>query len=236
MVFLLDTPESAFAHCYRKFLNKIRAFLLCSLCLFFVFITLNPMQHAAAQKDQNQNTASQKESTLSVSDMPYLFKANDIINIKALGEPELSRSYLSDHNGMILIPWIGKVQVEGRTASQIEADITAKLKDGYLKNPIISISQYSPLSIGKTEFYIMGEIQNPGRYDLPNAPPFLLKAIAIAGGFTSRANQTNFEIIRHINGTNYKIKNNSANTMIQSGDVIVVNAQNTRILNQREKN
>lgn len=230
MVFLLGTPTGTFAHSYTKFLNEIRIFPALSLCMLSALFLLAVIGNAHAENKNLQNSASQKDVKQAVSKEVYLFKAEDIINIKVLGEAELSKPYISDHNGMILMPWIGKVQISGKSAHQIEEDITTRLKNGYLKNPVVSISQYLPQDLGKAEFYIMGEVENPGRYDLPNAPPFLLKAIAIAGGFKSRAQTKNFEIIRHIDGTNYKIKNNTANTIIQSGDVIIVNGKNNRIL------
>lgn len=230
MVFLLGTPAGTFARFHVNFLNKIRLLPVFSLCLFLATLVM-PLTHSAHAADKKlQDSTSQNQVKQAVSKEIYLFKAEDIININVLGETELSKPYISDYDGMILMPWIGKVQIGGKSAHDIEKDVTLKLQNGYLKNPTVSISQYSPQDIGKAEFYIMGEVENPGRYDLPNAPPFLLKAVAIAGGFKTRAQTKNFEIIRHIDGTNYKIKNNSANTIIQSGDVIVVNSKNNRIL------
>ncbi|MFP3700966.1 polysaccharide export protein UppC, partial [Burkholderia sp. SIMBA_013] len=73
------------------------------------------------------------------------------------------------------------------------AAIAAKLRQGYLRDPdvTIEIDRYRPV-------FVMGEVGRPGQYSY--VPGMTVQnAIAIAGGFTPRANQADVDITRKIN-------------------------------------
>ena len=77
---------------------------------------------------------------------------------------------------------------------QLEARIAQSLRAGFLRNPdvTVEIDQYRPV-------FIMGEVGAPGQYAyVPGMT--VQKAIAAAGGFTARANQSNSDITRQVNG------------------------------------
>ncbi|MBP0575055.1 polysaccharide export protein, partial [Mycobacterium tuberculosis] len=85
--------------------------------------------------------------------------------------------------GYISRPLIGGVAARGQTAPELEKAIADKLRNGYLRTPDVSvdIDQYRP-------FFIMGEVKAGGQY------PYVAgmtgqNAVAIAGGFTARAQQ-----------------------------------------------
>ncbi|MEW6092284.1 MAG: polysaccharide biosynthesis/export family protein, partial [Pseudomonadota bacterium] len=87
-------------------------------------------------------------------------------------------------------PLIGQVDAEGRTLSEFEAAVIAKLMEGYLNNPRVSVEvmNYRP-------FYIYGEVGSPGQYPYTNGMT-ALNAIAVAGGYTYRANTERIFITR----------------------------------------
>ena len=81
-----------------------------------------------------------------------------------------------------------------RQAGQIEAEIASRLRNGYIRDPDVSVEmeRYRP-------FFIMGEVNSGGQYSY--VPGMTVQnAIAIAGGFTGRATQENADITRQING------------------------------------
>ena len=95
---------------------------------------------------------------------------------------------------MLSFPLIGSVAARGQTAQQLEASIAGKLKQGYVREPDVSVEvdRYRP-------FFIMGEVGSPGQYTY--VPGMTVQnAIAIAGGFTPRGLQDNADITRQING------------------------------------
>lgn len=125
---------------------------------------------------------------------PYTFDAGDRLRITVFDQANLTNTYLVDASGNISMPLIGGVPARGKTAVEIERAIAAKLRAGYLRQPDVSVDvdQYRP-------FFIMGEVKNAGQY--PFVPGMTAQtAVAIAGGFTARADQRSLDITRQING------------------------------------
>jgi protein involved in polysaccharide export with SLBB domain len=76
------------------------------------------------------------------------------------------------------------VRAAGLTAEQLERKLTAKLNSGILKDARVNVqvSNYAP-------FYIRGEVKKPGEF--PYKPGLTLgDAVALAGGYTYRANES----------------------------------------------
>ncbi|MCY1229765.1 polysaccharide export protein EpsE [compost metagenome] len=72
--------------------------------------------------------------------------------------------------------------------------IAAKLRQGYLRDPDVTIEVDRYRSV-----FIMGEVGQAGQYAY--VPGMTVQnAIAVAGGFSPRANQSNADITRKING------------------------------------
>ena len=79
------------------------------------------------------------------------------------------------------MPLIGSVPARGRTPASLAAEISAKLRNGFIREPSVAveIESYRP-------FFILGEVQAPGQY--PYVPNMTVEsAVAIAGGFSPRA-------------------------------------------------
>ncbi len=125
---------------------------------------------------------------------PYRFDAGDKLRITVFDQANLTNTYLVDASGNISMPLIGGVAARGRTAAELESEIAAKLRNGYLKRPDVSvdIDQYRP-------FFIMGEVKNAGQYPYV-AGMTAQTAVAIAGGYSARADQASLDVTRQING------------------------------------
>ena len=79
------------------------------------------------------------------------------------------------------MPLIGAVPARGRTTAGLAAEIGARLRNGYIREPSVAveIDAYRP-------FFILGEVAAPGQY--PYVPNMTVEsAVAIAGGFSPRA-------------------------------------------------
>jgi len=57
-----------------------------------------------------------------------------------------------NNSGIISYPLIGQLQLAGKTPEQVANDIQNKLKDGYLKNPMVTVRMLS-----FRDFYVSGE-------------------------------------------------------------------------------
>jgi polysaccharide export outer membrane protein len=127
-------------------------------------------------------------------DQPYRLGAGDRIRVTVFEQPGLTNTYSVDQSGYIAFPLIGAVPARGHTSQQVEATLAAKLRKGFLRDPDVSveIDRYRPI-------FVMGEVGAAGQYSyVPGLT--VQKAIAIAGGFSPRANQANVDVTRDING------------------------------------
>jgi len=111
----------------------------------------------------------------------YHLDAGDKLRVVVYGQEGLTNTYAIDAAGSITMPLIGAVPARGRTPAGLAAEITARLRNGYIREPSVAveIEAYRP-------FFILGEVQAPGQY--PYVPNMTVEsAIAIAGGFSPRA-------------------------------------------------
>jgi polysaccharide export outer membrane protein len=125
---------------------------------------------------------------------PYLLDSGDRIRVIVYEQPDLTNTYNVDQAGYIAFPLVGAVAARGSTAKQVEKRLAEKLRQGYLRDPDVSveIDQYRPI-------FVMGEVGAPGQYSyVPSMT--VQKAIAVAGGYTPRASQAAVDITRQING------------------------------------
>jgi polysaccharide export outer membrane protein len=126
--------------------------------------------------------AAYAEAPLSVRhDVSYRLDAGDRLRVVVYGQEGLTNTYAIDAGGSITMPLIGSVPARGRTPAGLASEITAKLRNGYIREPSVAveIEAYRP-------FFILGEVAAPGQY--PYVPNMSVEsAVAIAGGFSPRA-------------------------------------------------
>jgi polysaccharide export outer membrane protein len=112
----------------------------------------------------------------------YRLGAGDKLRVTVYNEPSLSGEYAVSSAGEIAFPLIGMVPADGRTVSEVTQALTGRIGDGYMTDPRVSIEvlNYRP-------YYILGEVQKPGEYPYV-AGMTIEQAVAVAGGFSYRAN------------------------------------------------
>ncbi len=114
-------------------------------------------------------------------DAGYRLDAGDKLRVVVYGQEGLTNTYTIDASGSITMPLIGQVPARGRSPASLAAEISGRLRNGYIREPSVAveIESYRP-------FFILGEVQAPGQY--PYVPNMTVEsAIAIAGGFSPRA-------------------------------------------------
>lgn len=167
-----------------------------------------PSGPAAASSDMQSATSGSVKD-----DQSYQLGAGDKVRLSVFGESDLGGEFEIDGSGDVRLPLIGQVKAAGLTVHAFEVRIVKLLEDGYLRDPRVSIEvvNYRP-------FYIIGEVNKPGQYpyvDGMNA----LNAVALAGGYTSKADKS--EVYLQRNGKNGEQEYPSdETTKVQPGDVI----------------
>ncbi len=123
---------------------------------------------------------------------PYTLGSGDRVRVIVFGQDSLSNSYAVDGSGNIFMPLIGVVSAQRQTTELLARAIEAKLRNGYLREPRVSVEveAYRP-------FFVLGEVTTPGQY------PYISgmtaeTAIAVAGGFTPRAYKASVDLTRVI--------------------------------------
>ena len=114
-------------------------------------------------------------------DAAYHLDAGDRLRVVVYGQEGLTNTYAVSAGGSITMPLIGSVPARGRTTAGLAAEISAKLRRGFIREPSVAveIEAYRP-------FFILGEVAAPGQY--PYVPNMTVEsAVAIAGGFSPRA-------------------------------------------------
>lgn len=146
---------------------------------------------------------------------PYVLNAGDRMRVLVYGQETLSNIYAVDGAGRISMPLIGSVPASGLTTAELEQEVARRLRNGFIREPNVSIEveQYRP-------FFVLGEVNQSGQFPFVNGMT-AQTAIAIAGGFTARAQRDNVEITRQVGGklvTGYV----SVSSALRPGDTILV--------------
>jgi polysaccharide export outer membrane protein len=131
---------------------------------------------------------------LSETEGPYLLDTGDKLRVFVYGQPNLSRAYTVDHDGLITVPLIGDVRARGRSTREVEDVIRQRLGAEYVRDPEVTVD-----ILQNRPFFIYGEVKTAGQYPFVSGMT-VETAIAIAGGFSERASTRSFRITRRLNG------------------------------------
>ena len=162
------------------------------------------------------------------ADASYVIDSGDILRIVTWKEPDFTLDeILVRIDGKISFPLLNDVQAAGLTPLMLKDIIETGLKN-YVATPVVTITVRNPES---KKFYILGEIQRTGEYNLVKDIT-VMQAFAIAGGFTEWASKAEIILIRRESGQRkvYKIdykdmakgRNLEQDIFIRAGDTIIV--------------
>jgi len=149
-----------------------------SFTLLLVLIAL------VASNAGSRFTAFAQQQVAAPTATTYLLGPNDRVRVKVYGEPEITGEYEVDINGQISVPLAGHIGAEGLTTRQLERAIASALAKGIVRDARVSVevALYRP-------YYILGEVKKSGEYPY-RLGLTVMDAVASAGGFTYRANES----------------------------------------------
>lgn len=113
----------------------------------------------------------------------YRLGVGDKLKLTVFGEENLSGQFEVNALGHVPLPLAGDVPAKGLSIAEFRDAVARRLSDGYLKNPKVSVEvlNFRPI-------YVHGEVKNGGEFTYKTGLK-LRDAVAMAGGYTYRANQ-----------------------------------------------
>jgi polysaccharide export outer membrane protein len=143
----------------------------------------------------------------------YRLGSGDKVRVTTFGEEALTGEFLVGGTGKVSMPLVGELDAAGLTAREFQSRVETALKEGYLREPRVSVEvlSYRP-------FYILGEVTKPGEYPYTNGLT-VQNAVATANGFTYRAN-TKKVFVRHAGSTSEEEVPLTSTTQVAPGDTI----------------
>lgn len=138
-------------------------------------------------------------------------------------------TYIVDTQGNIDFPVIGKVNTENKTTEELR-DILKKEISKYVVNPQVSVKNTN------YKITVLGEVNKPGTYNIPEAQTTVLEVLGLAGDLTIYGNREDILVLRNIDGTMTKERINltkadfinSPYFYLKQNDVIIVSPNETK--------
>lgn len=125
------------------------------------------------------------------SQLEYVIGEEDILFIAVWQNPDLTQDAIVRPDGKVSFPLIGDISATGRTVSELDQEITKRLKE-YIRQPEVSISIKK---LGGNKVMVLGEVASPGVYAVTGSKT-ILEAITLAGGFTKNSVASSVILIR----------------------------------------
>ncbi len=112
------------------------------------------------------------------------------------GSEETKATYTLDSSGQIEVRFIGGVAAGGQTPRELQETVRTRLADGYLRDPIVSVSV---IEINSLKCSVFGQVGKSGSVKFTPGLT-ITEVIALSGGFTPLARKNLVKVTRVQNG------------------------------------
>lgn len=138
-------------------------------------------------------------------------------------------TYIVDSEGNIDFPVLGSLSTINKTLVEFKDELRNKVSQ-YVKSPTVNIK------IINFQINVLGEVNKPGVYNIPNGQGTILTALGLAGDTTLYGRRDDILIVRSVDGIITKnrislLDDNFVNSPfynLKQGDVIYVSANKTK--------
>ncbi|WP_161887637.1 polysaccharide biosynthesis/export family protein [Pontibacter russatus] len=199
----------------------------------------------------NQANADELLRTFDLKPQAYMLKPGDVLSLRVqsttpaefdflasgattfgAGDPVLN-GYTLDAEGNILLPAVGKVNLNGLTMPDARIRVTEALQP-FLSDPTVN------LRLLTFRYTIVGEVPNQGQFTTYQDNINVMEAIATAGGFSPYSNRSEIKLVRYENGVAKLYKFSlldddilaKSNYYLQPNDMIVVEPLTAKYLRE----
>jgi polysaccharide export outer membrane protein len=175
-----------------------------------------------------QTSARASVAALTASSTPgssaYKIGPQDVVDISVFKVAELSRTAQVSEAGTISFPLVGEVMAAGKTARELEKELTTQLGGKYLQKPQVAVMVKE---FNSQRITVEGAVKRPGVFPMQGSLS-LLQAVALAQGFDQISDET-VVVVRTSNGkrsaARFDVGNIRSGTTqdppLQAGDILI---------------
>ncbi|MCA9524833.1 MAG: polysaccharide biosynthesis/export family protein [Myxococcales bacterium] len=150
----------------------------------------------------------------------------DVVEIRVYQEKELSGLYRLSSDGTFRFPMVGEVNAEGMTPGKLAEVLVGKLRDGFLRDPQVSVLVKESNS---KKIFVLGMVAKPGTFPFEDDMT-IVQAVTLAGGLTPLAEKNGIVLTRTVEGEERKFVvpfeniglGRAPNVTLEPGDIIFV--------------
>ena len=188
-----------------------------------------------SQKATNSNLANAVKAAPAPVAPDYKIGPGDILSIIVWDHPELTTpagqyraadqaGTVVAEDGTIYYPYVGSLQVSGKTTRQVRDLLAARLSK-FIEKVQLDVRM---TAFRSKRVYVVGEVAKPGPQDVTDIPMTVLEAVNRAGGFSPEADHSRVLLTRK--GTTYRVDIQAMyeagateqNALLESGDILNV--------------
>ena len=156
----------------------------------------------------------------------YRIGPEDVLEISVWKEEGLKKEVLVRPDGGISFPLAGDMQAAGKTALELQQEITRRLEK-FMAEPVVSVAVLKVAN----KIYVIGKVNKPGEY-IAGRYIDVLQALTMAGGLTPFAAENDIKVLRKESGKDVVFpfrysqvkagRDLDQNIVLKGGDVVVV--------------
>jgi polysaccharide biosynthesis/export protein len=131
------------------------------------------------------NTSASVEKRSASAD--YQIGAEDVLEITVWKEEGLKKEALVRPDGGVSFPLVGDLQAAGKTAQQLQQELTQRLTK-FIPKPVVSVAV---LKAASYKIYVVGKVNKAGEFTLGRRVD-VMQALSMAGGLTPLRTKSKF--------------------------------------------
>src|SRR5689334_6070339 len=171
-------------------------------------------QQRAAEPSAGAPPGTNSKPALRSRDERYRLQPSDIVAVAFRFTPEFNQTVTIQPDGFISLEITGELKVSGLTLDEMKQAILAKCR-GTLHDPVVNLTL---TEFSKPFFVINGQVAHPGKFELRGLTT-VSDAIAIAGGFSSGARDSEVLLFRRVSPGMAEVKKVDLKQILRAGKI-----------------
>ncbi len=164
--------------------------------------------------DKIPGNVSQQPPTLQRRNPRYQVEAGDVVTLDFPYTPRFDQTVTVNPDGYVTLQGVGDIHIGGETVPQIQSDVQ-KAYGKILRDPEVSVTLKQ---FEDPYFLALGQVARPGKYNLEGNTT-VAEAIAMAGGFTTKAKHTDILLFRRVSNNWVSATKVNLKHMLRSGNL-----------------